>query len=222
MKGCCKGFLIGLAGLLIAMPGFASPSLCNAIAGNLVPNCGFETGDFTGWTVAPFPQPGDFITFVDTGLSGLAPNSGTYFAALGTFNGDGSLGPTVSLVTVPGQTYTFSFYLTNLEPGSLDNPNDFSADWAGTTLLSLSNAPNMPYTHYSFTETATSTATTIGFTERNDVSYWGLDDVSVVPVDPGGVPEPSTMFLMATGLIGVGLGRWAFRRRLAIPAGMRN
>jgi len=214
MNGCFRGFLFGLAGLLVAVPSFAGPSLCDAIAGNLVQNCGFESGNFNDWFIA---DPSGFY-----GVDSPGENSGNYYAALGAFNGDGSLGPTVALVTVPGQSYIFSFYLTNQLGGDVDNPNDFSADWAGITLLSLTNAPIMPYTHYSFTETATSTATTIGFTERNDASFWGLDDVSVVPVDPGGVPEPSTMLLMATGLIGVGLGHRALRRRVAVPAGIRN
>jgi hypothetical protein len=32
-------------------PAMAIPSQCDAIAGNLVTNRGFETGDFSGWTL---------------------------------------------------------------------------------------------------------------------------------------------------------------------------
>lgn len=44
-----------VAGMSSILSGFgsaamATPSLCDSIAGNLVANCGFETGDFTGWT----------------------------------------------------------------------------------------------------------------------------------------------------------------------------
>ena len=28
----------------------AIPSICDGIAGNIVSNCGFESGDFTSWT----------------------------------------------------------------------------------------------------------------------------------------------------------------------------
>ena len=34
-------------------PGFGSPSICDAVVGNLVKNCGFETGDFPPWTATP-------------------------------------------------------------------------------------------------------------------------------------------------------------------------
>src|SRR5690242_19872650 len=29
----------------------AAPSACDAVAGNLIVNCGFESGNFSGWTV---------------------------------------------------------------------------------------------------------------------------------------------------------------------------
>jgi hypothetical protein len=204
-----RGFLFGLVALFAAVPGFAGASLCDATAGNLVPNCGFETGDFTSWT-----QVGTFMGVVTTGdISGLNPNSGAYYAALGTFNGDGSLGPTVGLTTVPGQTYTFSFWLTNTFQGDALSPNDFSADWGGTDVLAFNNAAPMPYTFYTFIETATSTSTTIGFTERNDAGFWGLDDVSVVANSPTAAPEPGSIFLIGTGLAGILIGRRALRRK---------
>jgi hypothetical protein len=212
MKGCFRIFLFGLIGLILATPGFAGPSLCDAISGNMVLNCGFETGSFTDWTFAPST---DSFSAVDPAgdIPGLGPNSGTYYAALGTFNGDGSLGPTVGLATVLGQTYTFSFWLANTEQGTADSPNDFSADWGGTNVLAMNNAPAFSYTLYSFSETATSTTTTIGFTEKNDSGVWGLDDVSVVATDPASTPEPSSIVLMATGLAGMIFGRRAFRRQ---------
>lgn len=202
--------IIGLIGLCIAAPGF-SASVCDAIAGNLVQNCGFETGDFTDWTFAGGPS--DFFSgvYATGAIPGIDANSGTYFAALETAGGDGSLGPMVSLTTVPGQTYTFSFWLTNTTQGTSIVPNDFSADWDGTDVLAFNNAAAMPYTFYTFTETAASTTTHVGFTERNDSGIWGLDDVSVVATGPANAPEPSSMFLLASGLAVMFWARRAFR-----------
>ena len=49
---------------------------CAAVMGNLFANCGFETGDFTGWTVL---NPADGNTFVDGN-----PNNGAFAASLGS------------------------------------------------------------------------------------------------------------------------------------------
>jgi len=39
------------------------PSACDMVAGNLVMNCGFETGDFAGWTRSGDPT----FTMIDSG-----------------------------------------------------------------------------------------------------------------------------------------------------------
>ena len=41
--------LFAAALTLVAAPAFAQDA-CQSVSGNLVTNCGFETGDFTGWT----------------------------------------------------------------------------------------------------------------------------------------------------------------------------
>src|SRR5262249_48593705 len=71
--------LVGSAqGKTIAPGGVGSPSICDAIAGNLVTNCGFESGDFTGWTQTPASFGSDF--FVG---DGSLINSGNFGAAFG-------------------------------------------------------------------------------------------------------------------------------------------
>ncbi len=153
------------------------PSVCGGIAGNLVANCGFETGDFTGWTVVDATNNTFVASNFDTG-----PNSGTYFAALGAVGADGTVSQ--ALTTVAGQSYTFSFFLAS--DGGL--PNDFTAQWDGTSLLSLTSTPAGPYVPYTFTVTGTG-SDTINFLERNDPSWWGLDDISVAAA----TPEPSSL-----------------------------
>ena len=46
-----KGTLLFLvAALAVTATPLLAQDICQSVAGNLVANCGFETGDFTGWT----------------------------------------------------------------------------------------------------------------------------------------------------------------------------
>ena len=70
---------------LVTSPAWAAASICDSIAGNVIVNCGFETGDFTGWTLTG-----------NTGFTGVTSgspyvNSGTYGAYLGPVGSDGFL-----------------------------------------------------------------------------------------------------------------------------------
>src|SRR5215831_8056320 len=73
-------------------------SQCDGVDGNLVANCGFETGDFTAWT-----QSGD-LSF--TGVAAGFGHSGTFGAFLGPVNDQGML--TQTLPTTAGGTYTLT------------------------------------------------------------------------------------------------------------------
>lgn len=161
----------------------AGASLCDGIAGNIVLNCGFETGDFTSWNLVD--PTGE--TFVDGPSIDVGVNSGNFTAALGAVGSDGSLSQT--LITVPGQTYNFGFWLAS----DGFEQNDFTAIWDATNVLSLTSIPAMPYTFFSFSETAATSATTITFNERNDAGFLGLDDVSAVATGAAAAaPEPGT------------------------------
>lgn len=138
----------------------------------LVQNGGFETGGFDGWTL----DHSDIDVSVERGNA----NSGIYAAQLGPFNPD-SLSQV--LTTDVGQNYIFSFYLFNTSSAH----NSFTASWDGTPVLSLTDAPDAPYTQYSFSVADDgSGSSTIQF-DFAHVSFWWLDDVSVVP-DTGGAP----------------------------------
>jgi hypothetical protein len=180
-----------------------SASVCDAQAGNLVANCGFETGDFTGWTWGG-----------NTGATGVTSgafyayggaNSGSYYAFLGPVGSDGILSQT--LTTNPGDTYTVSFYLDAVGDGS----SDFSALWNTNVLMSV-GTPNTGdvWTQYLFTVTGTG-SDTIQLNFRDDPAYIALDDIVVLDAGTA-IPEPGSLGLLISGLAVVFLAR---RRRRA-------
>ena len=179
----------------------AGPALADT---NLVANPGFETGDFTGWTVAGETRPDhSFVSDPDTypGWDEWLPHNGNSFAALGAIGSDLSLSQTIA--TTPGQAYTFSFHLGS----DGEKPNALTALWNESVVLSRIDEPETPghdlihgppanaYATYSFTRLATGPTTTIQFNSRNRDGWWALDDVSVT------LPEPSWLASLGAGIL---------------------
>jgi hypothetical protein len=139
----------------------------------LVLNGGFETGDFTDWTL--FGET--TYALVDNGSrSGIAPHSGSYLAALGTSISTGYLSQ--ALPTAPGRLNLLSFWLNT---DGL-TPNQFVAAWNGLTLFNQTNLPALGWTNLLFLVTATTPNTVLEFSFINNSSFFGLDDISVIPV----------------------------------------
>ena len=75
---------------------------------NLVTNGGFETNDFSGWTTVAASYGSAFGVYPSAGL--IAPHSGNHYAGFGSW---GRIDDTIlqSLATIPGESYTFTFWL---------------------------------------------------------------------------------------------------------------
>jgi len=148
----------------------------------LVQNGGFETGDFTGWTLAGDGGAVDFVGN-SSSISGLAPHTGSYYAAFGEISVQAYLSQTVP--TAVNQLYRLSLWLdsaSNPARGHATTPNEFSVAWNGITLFDQVNIGRTGWTNLQFTIKATSPDTVLQIGGRDDPYYLGLDDISVNPV----------------------------------------
>ena len=146
-------------------------AMSTTVGANLIRNGGFETGNFTGWTLNVAEQS----TLVGTKDTLSAPaHSGAYFAALGNYNGTGTLSQTVT--DTAGAQYTLSYWLAS--DGLL--PNHFEADWNGVALAGsvLDKGAAFGYRQFVFTLTGTG-HDTLTFVQEDDNGLWALDDVSL-------------------------------------------
>jgi hypothetical protein len=158
-----------------------------SVGQSLVQNGGFETGDFTDWTVIGRGSPYNLVD--DGSTSGILPHSGTYFAALGQPGSLAYLSET--LPTLAGQSYLLSLWMDSPDG---ETPNEFSVSWNGNTLTDLVNMPQLGWTNLQFIVTATGPSTVLQFGARDDPTYLGLDDVNVWPI-----PNPSFRSVAKSG-----------------------
>ena len=178
----------------------ANLSFTHIARANLVSNGGFETGDFTDWTVIE-GGAGNFIVVADY----FTPHSGDYHAIFAATQGQNDT-LVQTLNTVPGQSYAVTFWLRGGDTLQFDN--HFSASFGGTELLSLSDAAYFQYTEFTFNVTAAGASTPLTFSGRDTSGAYLLDDVSVTAV-----PEPSTWVMAGLGMLAIGAFDWRRRRR---------
>ena len=195
---------------IVQNPGFEADAALLAPTGpcnGTIPNVGAQCAAVTDWSVTG-----------DAGEDTANPNTGS----VDTFLGTGSLSQT--LPTVPGATYSISFYLA-ADQNTLDSAfsyllgiggNDatvdvgFGADDLGTLdalgdYLLAGAAANQYLPPWSFTDTAAGATTALTFTGFNPDGTWYIDDVDVECTPNCGVtlmPEPPSMMLLLAALTG--------------------
>ena len=145
-----------------------------SVGQSIVNNGGFETGDFTGWTLNASSKY-DFVT-----TSSGWFHSGSHGAALGQSGSPGYLSQT--LTTSPGQNYLLSLWLANPQTPYGATPNQFLVQWNGTTIFNQANLPFTTWTNLQFVVTAKGASTVLRFGFEDTPYYLGLDDISVKPL----------------------------------------
>lgn len=176
--------LLLITGILLSL---AQPT----IASNLIVNGGFETGDFTGWTLTGNQNASTRVSDNVYDPTYVHVHSGTYGVVAGTNFPDAYLSQTLS--TISGQAYRVDFWLASNGGPS----NDFSVSWNGTLLDHIVDSTVTPFAEFMFTVTGTGTDT-LAFGFAHPPAAWGFDDVSVAPI-----PLPGTLLLIGSGIIGL-------------------
>jgi len=166
----CKMAFAGMLGL------FASQSVEGQ---NLLANPGFETGNFSGWTLSGSTAfEGVSTSFATT------PHSGSYSAFFGAIGSYNIVSQTLS--TTVGDQYNISFALDN----SGGPYSEAFVDWGGTKVWDVQPSGTFGWNELGFNEVATSTSTTISFGFEQVPSYFNLDDTSVVDITPHPLVNP--------------------------------
>jgi hypothetical protein len=183
---------------------------------SIVANGSFEsvdlsTGRATGWTYNPYANRPWITSFTNL------PGAGERAVSTGCV-GASCIDPTSAfanylfqdLNTVAGTEYTLSF--TYIFSGSAQGEqilNVLLGDELAASLDFKTNYDNGLQT-YTGTFTATDAVTRLTFLARNDPSWMAIDQVSVVAIGDGAVPEPASWALMIAGF---GLVGGTLRRR---------
>ena len=183
---------------ILAVVSLLGVGITQSARANLITNGGFETGDFSGWTVLG----------TDNDVVGAqpftSPHSGNFQALFAS--GDNSISQNVT--TTPGSSYLVTFWLAaNVRQGGTPS---LSVTWGGSNIFSESFTSPFDYTEYTFTVDASSPATQLQFQFSSifgNVFY--LDDISVTTtaVPDGG----STVSLLGLALFGMAVLRRKLR-----------
>jgi len=144
---------------------------------------------------------------------GGVPHSANQFAYLDWSNTVNTLSQT--LTTVAGQSYSISYWVTDLAPNTLIVSFDGQTLFSGTAPTNGVGAA-ADYVNYNFIATASSTSTVLSFTGQwiGGENNYGtiLDDVTVTST---AIPEPANIAMTGFGVLWLWLNR---RRLLRTPA----
>jgi hypothetical protein len=189
----------------------AKADVCGSVAGNIVQNCGFESGSLANWAIGGNAAGGTPNSY---GVDNTMPNSGQDEAYFGAVGSPISLSQTVAALA--GEKYQVSFYL---DQNSQDNTggyvHSFDVSFDGALLDSNSNVSySGGYSKYTFTATTapSNNSDVLKFDFQNDDDFFFLDDVSVTALGAA-APEPASFLLVVPALAGMFL---IARRRRAV------
>jgi hypothetical protein len=194
---------IGMIELLIVVLLLGSGLLfADNIKNGTLTNCTFD--NCPGWNINNAPDGSNFTigspqTGGATSLTPLAANFG------GTFYDEIAQ----TLTTQAGQVYTITFYLANSTQAPPVDA-DFNVWWGRTIVLDIPASSAFGFTKYSIYLNAVGNDV-LSFDGYQSGGWYSLEDVSVTR----GTPEPGTMLLFGSGLLGLA---GAVRRKLGMSA----
>jgi len=159
-------------------------SLTRAALATPLVNGGFESGDFTGWTVAP-ASVGSNLTIQGSGGADLDVFATRFGAAAG-------INDTISqsITTAIGNFYQINFFVSNTTGGGENLRVIFGSEILFDGVPPITGSLGA-YTPVSFTTTlaATSTSTLFSVGGRDATAFFRVDEFDVTDLGAASAPE---------------------------------